>query len=70
MVQKLKIELEMSAIAIGTSSSVYATKGVALGDNASIGKDASSSIALGNNAEADDAKLGGVGLSIHNKVFL
>ncbi|TDF36224.1 hypothetical protein E1290_08835, partial [Histophilus somni] len=45
-------ELEMSAIAIGTSSSVYATKGVALGDNASIGKDASSSIALGNNAEA------------------
>ncbi|WP_249961558.1 YadA-like family protein [Histophilus somni] len=46
-------EPEMSAIAIGTSSSVYAVKGVALGDNASIGKDAHSSMALGNETKAD-----------------
>ncbi|THA21438.1 hypothetical protein E5361_05595, partial [Histophilus somni] len=50
---KHKVELEMSAIAIGTGSSVYAVKGVALGDNASIGKDAHSSIALGNETKAD-----------------
>ncbi|TFI32322.1 hypothetical protein E4M08_09325, partial [Histophilus somni] len=48
-----KVELEMSAIAIGTGSSVYAVKGVALGDNASIGKDAHSSMALGNETKAD-----------------
>ncbi|TEW24915.1 hypothetical protein E2R48_10810, partial [Histophilus somni] len=38
---------------MGTGSSVYAVKGVALGDNASIGKDAHSSIALGNETKAD-----------------
>ncbi|QQF85565.1 hypothetical protein JFL55_07140 [Histophilus somni] len=47
------VELEMSAIAIGADSKVYAEKGVAFGNNAQVEQNnASSAMALGNDAEA------------------
>ncbi|ARU64558.1 hypothetical protein BTV20_03140 [Histophilus somni] len=46
------VELEMSAIAIGAGSKVYAEKGVAFGNNAQVKEQASSAMALGNDAEA------------------
>ncbi|WP_249963348.1 YadA-like family protein [Histophilus somni] len=46
------VELEMSAIAIGADSKVYAEKGVAFGNNAQVHNGAIRAMALGNDAEA------------------
>ncbi|MSN95840.1 hypothetical protein F1B92_01290, partial [Campylobacter sp. FMV-PI01] len=62
-------ELEMSAIAIGTGSKVYAEKGVAFGNNARINQSASNSIALGNEAEASMENSVALGNKSHTKYF-
>ncbi|TJY47319.1 ESPR-type extended signal peptide-containing protein, partial [Histophilus somni] len=47
-----KVELEMSAISIGTKSHVYSEKGIALGDNAKIEADSENAIAFGATSKA------------------
>ncbi|WWO73894.1 hypothetical protein V4937_04120 [Histophilus somni] len=47
-----KVELEMSAISIGTESYVYSEKGIALGDNAKIEANSENAIAFGTNSKA------------------
>ncbi|WP_249960688.1 YadA-like family protein [Histophilus somni] len=63
------VELEMSAISIGTNSYVYAEKGIALGNSAKIELNANNSMALGNSAEATMQNSVALGYKSHTKYF-
>ncbi|THA20701.1 hypothetical protein E5361_09795, partial [Histophilus somni] len=63
------VELEISAISIGTNSYVYAEKGIALGNSAKIELNANNSMALGNSAEATMENSVALGYKSHTKYF-